>query len=86
MMSADPRNAIVTAALFGSFAALLTVHVAAVFGIAKKKAWARAAGAFVLPPLAPIFAFTRGMRARAVLWCFFACLYAVALSMARSAW
>ncbi len=86
MIGADARNAIVTMTLIGSFAALVTLHVAAVFGLARAKAYGRAAGALVLPPLAPIFAFTRGMRVRAALWGVFAAVYATALVMARSAW
>lgn len=85
-MTPDARNAAVTVALFVSFAALLTVHVASLFGIAKKKAYARAAGALVFPPLAPVFAFLNGMRARAILWCFLAVAYVAAFSMARTAW
>lgn len=85
-MTGDARNAVVTAALLGSFAALLTVHIASVFGIAKKKAYAHAAGAFVLPPLAPFFAFSRGMHVRAIMWCVFALVYVAALLMARTAW
>ena len=84
-MTGDARNTMVTLALFGSFAALLTAHVASVFGIAKKKAYAHAAGAFVVPPLAPIFAFSRGMHARAVLWCLFAAAYLAAFFLARTA-
>jgi hypothetical protein len=85
-VTGDAKNAAVTIALIGSFAGLLTVHVASVFGIAKKKAYAHAAGAFVLPPLAPVFAFTRGMHARAILWGLFAALYVAALLLARTAW
>lgn len=85
-MTADARNAVVTVALLGSFAALLTVHIAAVFGIAKKRAFGHAAGALVLPPLAPFFAFSRGMHVRAVMWCVFAAIYLVAFLMARTAW
>lgn len=85
-MTGDARNAAVTLALFGSFAALVTVHVASLFGIAKTKSYGRAAGAFAFPPLAPVFAFTSGMRARAILWCLFAAAYLAALSLARTAW
>ena len=84
-MTADARNAAVTLVLFGSFAALCTVHVAAVFGIAKQKSYGRAAGAFVFPPLAPVFAFTSGMRVRAITWCLFAAAYVAAFLMARTA-
>jgi hypothetical protein len=85
-MTGDARNAVVTLALLGSFAALLTVHVASLFGIVKKNAYGRAAGALAIPPLAPVFAFTSGMRARAVLWCLFAAAYVGALLLARTAW
>ncbi len=85
-MTGDAQNAAVTIALVLSFAALLTVHVASVFGIAKKGGFGRAAGAFVFPPLAPVFAFTGGMRARAILWCLLAAAYLAALLMARTAW
>ena len=85
-MTGDAGNAVVTAALLGSFAALLTAHVASVFGIAKQKAYAQAAGAFAIPPLAPFFAFKRGMPVRAVMWCVFAVVYLAALLLARTAW
>lgn len=84
-MTDDARNAAVTIALFASFAALITVHVASVFGIAKKRAYRHAAGAFVLPPLAPVFAFSRGMHVRAIMWCLFAVVYVAAFILARTA-
>lgn len=76
---------LVTMALLGSFALLLAVHAASVFGLAKKRLLGRAAGAFLLPPLAPYFAFLGGMRARAVAWVVLAVSYAVAFFLARSA-
>jgi hypothetical protein len=85
-VTGDARNAAVTMALFGSFAALITVHVASLFGIAKQKAYGQAAGALVFPPLAPFFAFSRGMHVRAIMWCLFAAAYLVAFLTARTAW
>lgn len=69
--------------LVSAFAALVTVHVATLFGLLRRRHFAEALSAFVLPPLAPYWAFTQGMRARAVAWFASAGLYMVALLLAR---
>lgn len=84
-MTADTRNMLVTMLLLCSFATLLAVHAASVFGLASRRLVGRAAGAFFLPPLAPYFAFLGGMRVRAVAWVVLAVVYAVAFFLARSA-
>jgi hypothetical protein len=73
----------VTMALVGAFALLVTLHVAACFGLWRRHRRARALGAFFFPPLAPYWAFTEGMRARALAWIASAALYATAFALAR---
>jgi len=82
-MNAETRDAVLTVALVLTFAVLVTVHVATLFGLARKRHLAAALGALVLPPLAPYWAFTRGMRARAIAWVASAALYGVAFALAR---
>ncbi len=76
-------NGPVTIALLVTFAALVTVHVATLFGLLRRGRVAPAALGFVFPPIAPWLAFSRGMRARAILWAVTAVLYVVALLLAR---
>ena len=71
-----------TAFALVAFAALVTIHVATVFGLAKRKHVAAAIGSFFVPPLAPYCAFARGMRVRALAWFGVALLYVIALVLA----
>lgn len=82
-MTAATRDAALTGALVASFAALITVHVATVFGLARRRHFAAALGTLALPPLAPLFAFTRGMRLRALAWLVTALIYAAVWGLAR---
>lgn len=77
------RDALLTIGLVGTFALLVTVHVATVFGLARKRHFAAALGSLVIPPLAPYCAFTEGMPARAIAWIASAALYVVALLINR---
>jgi hypothetical protein len=76
-------DAVLTFGLVGAFAALVTAHLATVFGLAWRQHRAQALGALVLPPLAPYWAFTGGMRVRAIVWIVCAALYVAALLLAR---
>ncbi len=73
----------VTLGLVGAFALLVTLHVAIFYGLLRRRHVAQGLGAFVVPPLAPWFAFTRGMRALAIAWIASAALYGVGLFLAR---
>ncbi|MEZ4301638.1 MAG: hypothetical protein R3B70_42280 [Polyangiaceae bacterium] len=84
-MSAETRDAALTLGLVATFALLVTVHVVTLFGLLRKRELLRALGATLVPPLAPVWAFGRGMRARAALWVLSAALYAVALVLEWSA-
>lgn len=82
--------------LIGSLALLLTVHVIVVFGLfarpaivgsgphtSRSASFGEAILGLVLPPLAPVFAWRRGTRIRAVLWGLFALLYVGTFVVAR---
>jgi hypothetical protein len=82
-MSGATRDAVLAVGLVSAFAALVTVHVATLFGLARRRHLAGTLGALIVPPLAPYLAFTRGMRARALAWLVIAAIYAAALVLAR---
>ena len=82
-MSGETRDAALTIGLAITFAAVVTAHVAILFGLARRRRVAEALGALVVLPLAPYWAFTRGMRARAIAWIASAALYAVTFMLAR---
>ncbi|MEP7123614.1 MAG: hypothetical protein ABJE95_21980 [Byssovorax sp.] len=82
-MTSEAHDAALAIGLVGSFALLVTVHVVAVFGLARRRLFAAALGSLVIPPLAPYFAFTQGMPARAIAWLAGAALYAVAFLLNR---
>jgi hypothetical protein len=69
------RDILVVAAVVVAFALLVTVHVAIVFGLAKRHPRWRSAVAFILAPLAPYWAWREHMRVRALLWAGAAALY-----------
>ncbi|MGH7296622.1 MAG: hypothetical protein ACRELB_16910 [Polyangiaceae bacterium] len=72
MASGEP----IAVLLVVAFAVLVTVHVALVFGLAKRRPRWRAGAALLVPPLAPVWGWS-GLRARAVLWLVAAVSYAV---------
>jgi hypothetical protein len=69
---------LVLACLVGSFAVLVTTHVAIAFGLALTKPRWRGALALVVPPLAPYWGMEAGMKRRAATWVGAVCIYAVA--------
>ena len=78
-MSGETRDAALSVGLVATFALLVTAHVVTLFGLVRRRHWLPALGATLLPPLAPFWAYSRGMRARAALWVMSAALYGVAL-------
>ncbi|NUP05225.1 MAG: hypothetical protein HOW73_04095 [Polyangiaceae bacterium] len=82
-MSDQSLNLIVTSAVIVTFAALVTVHVATLFGLTKQRQFVPALGSLVFPPLAPYCAFVRGMRVRATIWVAMAVLYVAAVLLGR---
>ena len=76
MRSALPYALLV--ALVAHFAA----HVAIVSGLASKRAWMRAALAFVVPPLAPWWGWEAGMRRRVIAWGAALAAYAILVTLA----
>jgi hypothetical protein len=81
-MSGPTRDAAVTIGVVLTFAILVTVHAAILFGLGRRRRLGEVLAALVVPPLAPYWAFLRGMRARGVAWIASAALYAVALALA----
>jgi hypothetical protein len=51
-----------------ALAVLFGAHVAIAAGLARRRAWGKAALALVVAPLAPWWGWREGMRARAVVW------------------
>jgi hypothetical protein len=76
-------DAVTLGALVLAFALLLTVHIATVFGLATRTPRWRAAVALVVPPLAPYWALSLGMRVRGVLWIGALVLYGAAAIVTR---
>ncbi len=76
------KEAIVPGVLVVAFAAIVTAHVAIVFGLLRRTPRWRAPLAFVVFPLAPYFAWREHMRPRAIIWSLFAVIYLVALALA----
>ena len=64
--------------LVGSFAVLVTTHVAIAFGLFLTKPRWRGPLALLVPPLAPYWGMEAGMKRRAALWVGAVCVYAVA--------
>jgi hypothetical protein len=82
-MTGEAHDAALTIGVICAFALLVTVHVVTVFGLARRRHFAAALGSLVIPPLAPYFALTQGMPARAIAWIASAALYAVAFLLNR---
>lgn len=77
------RDILVVATLVVAFATLVTVHVylSGRMVLRVRPRW-RGALAFVVPPLAPIWAFREGWRRSATLWLVALVAYATALLVA----
>jgi hypothetical protein len=74
------KDTIVLAVLLLAFASFVTVHVAiAVRLLLRKEDRWRGALAWIVPPLAPLWAVQRGWRRSAVIWLSSVVVYAVAL-------
>ena len=82
-MTDAAHDSVVTIGLVVAFAALVTIHLATLFGLLRARRWLLALGALVFPPLAPYWALTRGMRARGVVWLASAAVYVVMFVAAR---
>jgi len=76
------RDALLYGGLILAFAALVTVHVAIVFGLAYQHPRWRALVAFVVPPLAPYWALRCGMVVRGGVWIGSVILYTTLLGLA----
>lgn len=81
-MNDDVLVTLLTVAVVVTFAVMVTVHVATVFGLLRRRRVGAALAALVLPPLAPWLAGRWGMRGRAIAWLVTAPLYVVALVLA----
>jgi hypothetical protein len=76
------RDTLLFAGLVLAFAALLTVHVAIVWSLARQHPRWRAAVAFFVPPLAPYWALRNGMVVRGGIWIGSVILYTTLLGLA----
>lgn len=65
-----------------ALAVFLAAHVALVAGLARKRAWGRAAVALVVPPLAPWWGYREGLRTATIAWCAALALYTVGVVVA----
>ncbi len=71
-------DVLILVSLIGSFAALVTLHVALSAGLATRHPRWRGAVAFLVPPLAPYWGMEEGMKRRAALWLVALSIYIVA--------
>lgn len=69
-------------ALLAALVVHFAAHVWIVVGLAAVRGWARAALAFVVPPLAPWWGWEAGMRRRAVAWGSALAAYAILVAAA----
>jgi hypothetical protein len=76
------KDIVVVALLIVAFAFVVTMHVAIVLALAKRKPRWRALAAFVVPPLAPYFAWKEHMRKRMAFWTVGLAVYLVMLLLA----
>jgi hypothetical protein len=76
------KDIVIVGLLLVAFAWLITIHVTIVVGLAKKQPRWRALVAFVLPVLAPYWAYKEGMRTRTYLWAGGIAVYLVARLLA----
>ena len=76
------KDTIVIGLLVVALAWLITVHVTIAVGLAKKPPRWRALVAFVVPVIAPYWAWREQMRTRAAMWMGGVVVYLVALLLA----
>ena len=67
-MSSHFKNIVIVAALNLAFALFITVHMAIVFGLVRRRPWWRGPVSLVALPLAPYWAWRECMRVRASMW------------------
>ena len=79
------RDAVLYLWIVISFAVLVTAHVTLAFGLAFRQPRWRALVGFVVPPLAPYWGYTSGLRVRTVLWAAGFSAYFIALVTAYAA-
>lgn len=72
------KDIVLVALVVVSFAWVMTAHAAIFFGLVRKQPRWRAIVAFLVAPLAPVFAWREKMRVRAGLWTFGVVLYVAA--------
>ena len=77
------KDLIVVATLVISLALFITAHVTITYGLAFRHPRWRALVAFLVPPLAPFWAWRERMRIRASLWTAALVLYVIATIVAR---
>jgi hypothetical protein len=68
--------------LSASLAGHVGAHLAIAVGLASTRAWARAALALLVPPLAPYWGWQLGMRRRVAVWAVSLALYALGVAIA----
>lgn len=73
------KDAIFFGAIVLTFALAITLHVVLSISVARRTKLWRGLVAFVVPPLAPYWGFTLGMRGRAIAWIVSVVLYAVSV-------
>lgn len=71
-------DVLVLSLVIGSFAVLVTTHLALTYGLLRRPPWWRGAVAFVVVPLAPVWGMETGMKRRAALWILALCVYVAA--------
>ena len=76
------RDIVVLSLLVAAFATLVTAHVTLVLGLLRRQPRWHAPLALVVPPLAPWWGWSKGMRARTIAWVAALVVYAVALALA----
>jgi hypothetical protein len=76
------KDLVVVALLITAFAFLVTMHVVITVALGQRAPRWRALAGFVVPPLAPYWAWREHMRKRAVFWIAAALVYGVMLLLA----
>lgn len=82
MMRRSMTDTFVVALLLLAFAFAATMHVVIALALARHAPRWHALAAFVVPPLAPYWAWRANMRRRATVWTVALVLYLVALALA----
>jgi hypothetical protein len=68
--------------LLAALVAYAGAHVTIAAGFARQRDWRRAAVAFLLPPLAPVWGWRAGMRAPVYVWTGALAVYALGVAAA----